>query len=98
MHSLSGVLAPTAARDPLCKDSLIAISTPQVSHFYTARAYPIIQSTSLIPLILTGYEPRRRAIQYESVTQQLKTLFASHRIAEAQTLFVAYLAQTLPVA
>ena len=50
MHSLSGVLAQTVARDLLCKDSLIiASSTPQVSHFYIARAYPIIQSTCLIP-------------------------------------------------
>ena len=58
MHSLSGVLAQTVARDLLCKDSLIiASSTPQVSHFYIARAYPIIQSTSLIPPFDTSNTP-----------------------------------------
>ena len=51
MHSLSGVLAQTVARDLLCKDSLIiASSTPQVSHFYIARAYPIINLQALYHL------------------------------------------------
>ena len=63
---------------------------------------PISEKRHIWPLmgyhLLTGYGPGRRAIQYESVAQQLNMPFYSYRIDEAQTRFVAYLAQTLPVA